>query len=87
MSMSPYETTNHFLQQAFDVLKLDERMELLLRTPSRELRVELVITLDDGSLGHFIGYRIQHDNSRGPFKGGLRYHPRSTWTRSVRSPA
>ncbi len=75
MSMSPYETTNHFLQQAFDVLKLDERMEVLLRTPSRELRVELLITLDDGSLGHFIGYRIQHDNSRGPFKGGLRYHP------------
>ncbi len=34
MSMSPYETTNHFLQQAFDVLKLDERMEVLLRTPS-----------------------------------------------------
>jgi glutamate dehydrogenase (NAD(P)+) len=75
MSMSPFETTNHFLQQAFDVLKLDERMEVLLRTPSRELRVELLITLDDGSLGHFIGYRIQHDNSRGPFKGGLRYHP------------
>ena len=75
MSMIPYETTNYFLQQAFDVLKLDERMEVLLRTPSRELRVELLITLDDGSLGHFIGYRIQHDNSRGPFKGGLRYHP------------
>ncbi len=75
MSMSPYETTNHFLQQAFDVLKLDERLEVLLRMPSRELRVELLITLDDGSLGHFIGYRIQHDNSRGPFKGGLRYHP------------
>ncbi len=49
MSMSPFETTNHFLQQAFDVLKLDESMEVLLRTPSRELRVELLITLDDGS--------------------------------------
>jgi glutamate dehydrogenase (NAD(P)+) len=31
--------------------------------------------MDDGSIGHFIGYRIQHDDSRGPFKGGLRYHP------------
>jgi glutamate dehydrogenase (NAD(P)+) len=48
---------------------------MMLKTPSRELRVELLITMDDGSLGHFIGYRIQHDNSRGPFKGGLRYHP------------
>jgi glutamate dehydrogenase (NAD(P)+) len=32
---------------------------------------------DDGSIGHFIGYRVQHDDSRGPFKGGLRYHPRA----------
>ena len=75
MSMSPYQTTNHFLQQAFDVLKLDDRLEMLLRTPSRELRVELLITMDDGSLGHYVGYRIQHDDSCGPFKGGLRYHP------------
>ena len=44
-------------------------------TPSRELRVELVIELDDGTIGNYIGYRVQHDNSRGPFKGGIRYHP------------
>lgn len=75
MSMTPYETTNHFLQQAFALLKLDARYETLLMTPSRELRVELVIERDDGSIGNFIGYRVQHDNSRGPFKGGLRYHP------------
>jgi glutamate dehydrogenase (NAD(P)+) len=73
--MTPYETTNHFLRQAFDVLKLPAAYERLLTTPSRELRTELVITKDDGSLGNYIGYRIQHDNSRGPFKGGLRYHP------------
>jgi glutamate dehydrogenase (NAD(P)+) len=75
MSMSPTETTNHFLQQAFDLLKLSPRYKTLLLTPSRELRVELVIEMDDGSIGNYIGYRIQHDNSRGPFKGGLRYHP------------
>ena len=74
-AMTPYETTNHFLRQAFDVLKLPASYERLLMTPSRELRVELVITKDDGSIGNFIGYRIQHDSSRGPFKGGLRYHP------------
>jgi glutamate dehydrogenase (NAD(P)+) len=39
------------------------------------VRVELVMRRDDGSLGHFIGYRVQHDNARGPYKGGLRYHP------------
>jgi glutamate dehydrogenase (NAD(P)+) len=75
LAMTPYETTNHFLRQAFDVLELSEDYERLLMTPSRELRVELVITKDDGSIGNFIGYRIQHDDSRGPFKGGLRYHP------------
>ncbi len=73
--MTPYQTTNHFLDQAFEVLKLDPRYKTLLITPSRELRVELVIELDDGSLGNFIGYRVQHDDSRGPFKGGLRFHP------------
>ena len=70
-----YETTNRYLQLAFDVLRLDNSYKTLLWTPSRELRVELVIQMDDGSIGNYIGYRVQHDDSRGPFKGGLRYHP------------
>jgi glutamate dehydrogenase (NAD(P)+) len=45
----------------------------MLKTPAREVRVELVIPRDDDSVGNFIGYRVQHDNARGPFKGGLRY--------------
>ncbi|HMJ10961.1 MAG TPA: Glu/Leu/Phe/Val dehydrogenase dimerization domain-containing protein [Polyangiaceae bacterium] len=75
MAMNAYETTNLFLQQAFDLLKIDPRYKTRLITPSRELRVELVIEMDDGSIGNFIGYRVQHDHSRGPCKGGLRYHP------------
>ncbi|MEM6289970.1 MAG: Glu/Leu/Phe/Val dehydrogenase dimerization domain-containing protein [Myxococcota bacterium] len=74
--MTPYETTNHFLNEAFDKLGLNEDYKRLLQTPSRELRVEVVITKDDGSIGSYIGYRIQHDNARGPYKGGLRYHPK-----------
>jgi glutamate dehydrogenase (NAD(P)+) len=74
MGMNAYETTNTFLKRAFEALKLDERYEVLLLTPRREVRVELAIRLDDGSLGNFIGYRVQHDDSRGPYKGGLRYH-------------
>ncbi len=73
--MTPYETTNHFLGLGFDTLELDDDYKRMLQTPSRELRVEVVITRDDGSLGNFVGYRTQHDNSRGPFKGGLRFHP------------
>ncbi len=75
MSHGAYQTTNHYLQQAFDLLGLGSEYKTLLMTPSRELRVELVIELDNGSIGHYIGYRVQHDNSRGPFKGGLRFHP------------
>ena len=75
MALNAYQTTNHYLDQAFSLLKLPESYRAVLITPSRELRVELVIELDDGSIGHYIGYRVQHDDSRGPFKGGLRYHP------------
>jgi len=73
MAGSAYETTNQFLQDGFDVLELDPKTEHMLKTPAREVRVELIITRDDGSVGNFIGYRVQHDNARGPFKGGLRY--------------
>lgn len=75
MGMSAYETTNTFLKRAMDALALDARYETLLLTPRREVRVELAMRLDDGTLGNFIGYRVQHDDSRGPYKGGLRFHP------------
>jgi glutamate dehydrogenase (NAD(P)+) len=75
MTETAFETTNQFLQDAFDVLGLDANAEHLLKTPSRQVSVELVIQRDDGSIGNFIGYRVQHDNARGPFKGGLRFSP------------
>lgn len=75
MSRSANETTNYFINEAFDTLGLDGTMRKILLTPSRELRVELIITKDDGSIGHYIGYRVQHDDTLGPYKGGLRYHP------------
>ena len=73
--MSAFEETNQYLSRAFEALDMDPRFEVMLRTPAREIKVEIVIVMDDGSIGNFIGYRIQHDDSRGPFKGGLRYHP------------
>src|SRR5207244_1368790 len=75
MTLSAYETTNHFIEQGLSALNLDTRYRTLLLTPAREVRVELNILLDDGALANFIGYRVQHDDSRGPFKGGLRFHP------------
>ena len=69
-----YEQTQYYLNKAFKILDLDPRLEVALKTPGREIRVELVIGMDDGSIGNFMGFRVQHDDSRGPFKGGLRYH-------------
>ena len=61
--------------QAFQVLDYPERLRKLLLTPQRELHVELNITRDNGEIEMFDAYRVQHDNSRGPFKGGFRFHP------------
>jgi glutamate dehydrogenase (NAD(P)+) len=73
--MQAFEATNFYFDQAASRLDLTDNMRTLMMTPDRELRVEVAIELDNGEIGNFIGYRVQHDNARGPFKGGLRYHP------------
>jgi glutamate dehydrogenase (NAD(P)+) len=73
--MQAFEATNYYFDQAAKLLDLTDNMRTLMITPDRELRVELTIEMDSGQIGNFIGYRVQHDNARGPFKGGLRYHP------------
>ena len=73
--MKPFEAVNYFFDQAADILDLAESSRVLLSTPQREVRVELPLRLDNGDLDVFIGYRIQHNNARGPYKGGIRYHP------------
>jgi glutamate dehydrogenase (NAD(P)+) len=73
--MKAFEATQHFFTQAADRLDLDESIRILLQTPKREVQVQVPVEMDNGSLRTLIGYRVQHDNSRGPFKGGLRYHP------------
>src|SRR5690349_13956591 len=74
-AMQAFEATNYYFDQAANCLDLSENVRTLMVTPDREVRVEVVIELDSGKIGNFIGYRVQHDNARGPFKGGLRYHP------------
>ncbi|GDY09025.1 MAG: glutamate dehydrogenase [Planctomycetota bacterium] len=76
--MNALETVNRYVTEAATTLKLDDALTSLLLTPDRQLRVEIPIIRDNGQLQNFIGYRIQHNDSRGPFKGGLRYHPEVT---------
>ncbi len=59
---------------AADMLDLDEGMRRVLRVPQRELTVNFPVTMDDGSVMVFTGHRVQHNVSRGPGKGGIRYH-------------
>ncbi len=74
--MQAFEATNYYFDQAAQCLDLSENVRTLMMTPDREVRVEVAIEMDSGKIGNFIGYRVQHDNVRGPFKGGLRYHPK-----------
>jgi glutamate dehydrogenase (NAD(P)+) len=69
------EGTDYYFRKAARIMEVGERIETLLATPLREVRVQVSIELDSGEIRTFHGYRIQHDNSRGPMKGGLRYHP------------
>jgi len=73
--MSAFDRTNYYLRRASDLMKLGDRVERLLIYPEAEHRFEMAIELDNGELGLFTGYRMHHDSSRGPMKGGLRYHP------------
>ena len=78
------ETTNAFTmaQQQFDhvadLLSLDHQVREMLRWPMREYHLRIPIRMDDGDIRVFQGYRVQHNDARGPNKGGLRFHPAET---------
>ena len=72
--MTPTEATIYNFTKAAQMVGIGSLMARRLRTPKRELKVECTITLDDGTTGTFVGFRVQHDDARGPMKGGIRYH-------------
>ncbi len=72
---SALESALYQLEQAVEVLGLDSGLHALLATPRRSLEVAVPLRRDDGSLEVLKGYRVQHNLSRGPAKGGVRFHP------------
>src|SRR3954451_10167580 len=74
--MDSQEPTYSYFRKAARLMDIGERIETLLATPLREVKVQVSIELDSGEIRTFLGYRVQHDNSRGPMKGGLRFHPK-----------
>jgi glutamate dehydrogenase (NAD(P)+) len=73
--MTPFEAVNYQFDCAARRLGLPEHLQVALKTPYREIMVEIPLLDDSGSIRTFHGYRVQHNNARGPMKGGLRYHP------------
>ncbi len=74
LTEDPREIVEYNFQKAADRLGLDQEMRTLLTMPFREVRVEVPVRMDDGSLRVFVGYRVHHSGVRGPAKGGIRYH-------------
>jgi glutamate dehydrogenase (NAD(P)+) len=69
------EESHFYFNKAADVLDLSAKLREVMLTPVRVVKVEIVTENDRGDLLHHTGYRVQHNGVRGPFKGGLRYHP------------
>jgi glutamate dehydrogenase (NAD(P)+) len=72
--VTPTEATLLNFRLASKLIKLETLMAHRLSTPKREVKVECTVQLDSGSTATFVGYRVQHDDARGPMKGGIRYH-------------
>ena len=73
--MSALDSALFQLSQAVEQLGLDEGMHDMLATPRRSMEVAVPLRRDDGTLKVLKGYRVQHNFSRGPAKGGIRFHP------------
>ncbi|MGH7724263.1 MAG: Glu/Leu/Phe/Val family dehydrogenase [Candidatus Eiseniibacteriota bacterium] len=72
---SPFQAANALFDRAAEKLDLDPAMRAMLRAPQREIGVRVSFERDDGVFETVAGYRVQHNDARGPFKGGIRYHP------------
>ena len=74
-TLNPFEIAQAQFDTAADYLMLDEGLRTILKTPKRQLIVSIPVRMDDGRIKVFEGFRVQHNLSRGPAKGGIRYHP------------
>jgi glutamate dehydrogenase (NAD(P)+) len=73
--VSNLEIVKHYFDRAVERLELPDDIRTVFWTPYREVTVQIPVKLSDGKVHTFSGYRIQHNGARGPYKGGIRYHP------------
>lgn len=77
-SFNAFEMAQRQFDSVANLLDLDPGTRALLREPLREYQFSIPIRMDDGSVKVFRGFRVQHNDSRGPCKGGIRFHPQET---------
>jgi len=77
-SFNPLEMAQRQFDSVADYLELDEGARQLLRNPMREYHFSIPIRTDDGNVQVLRGFRVQHNDARGPCKGGIRFHPQET---------
>ncbi len=73
-----FEMAQAQLDEAASILNLDSGIHAILREPMREFHISIPVKMDDGQTKVFKGFRVQYNNARGPFKGGIRFHPEET---------
>ncbi len=71
---NPFAAVTYFFERAADHIGLGDDMREILRSSYREISVQVPVRMDDGNIVVFMGYRVQHNGARGPYKGGIRYH-------------
>jgi glutamate dehydrogenase/leucine dehydrogenase len=74
-AINPFEVALKQLDEAAKLIKLDKGLHQILASPKRVLTVSLPVKMDNGEIHVFTGFRSQHNDARGPYKGGIRYHP------------
>lgn len=75
---NPFAIAQDQIDEACEMLKLEDHVRSLLRWPQREIWLQLPVRMDDGSVRVFPAYRVQYNGARGPMKGGIRWHPDET---------
>jgi len=75
---NPLDVARQQLKTTVERLNLDEGIHNILKYPKRSLIVSIPVKMDNGQVQVFLGCRVQHNDARGPFKGGIRYHPNVT---------
>ncbi len=75
---NPFKMAQEQFDKVADILNLDQGTRDLLRNPIREYHFSIPVKMDDGTTKIFQGFRIQHNDARGPSKGGIRFHPHET---------